>query len=72
MNSIMCLIKHHAMKTYEEMDVSLHAFLTLALDGDEWSASHHSHFAQQPLDRGLCGPRANMAALGMRKNSCPC
>jgi len=32
------------MKTYEEMELYLHAFLTSALDGDEWSASCSSCF----------------------------
>jgi len=29
-----CERKHHAMKTYVRVDVWLHAFLTLALDGE--------------------------------------
>jgi len=32
------LIKLHAVKTYWGMNVKLHALLTSALDGDEWSA----------------------------------
>jgi hypothetical protein len=28
----------HAMKAYVGMEIQLHAFLTSALDGDEWSA----------------------------------
>jgi hypothetical protein len=35
----LCLTKHHNMKMYWGMEVWLHAFLTLALDGDEWSAA---------------------------------
>jgi hypothetical protein len=34
----LCLAKHHAIKTYWGVEVYLHAFLTLALDGGEWSA----------------------------------
>jgi hypothetical protein len=29
-----CLIKHHDIKTYREVEVQLHEFLTTALDGD--------------------------------------
>jgi hypothetical protein len=58
----LCLTKHHAMKTYWEVEV--YAFLTLALDGDEWSASRPGRFT--PRERapgthwigGWVGPRA--------------
>jgi len=33
------LNKHHAMKTWGGNGVQLHTFLTLVLDGGEWSAS---------------------------------
>jgi hypothetical protein len=36
--------KHHNMKTYGGMEVSLHTFLTSAVDGDEWSVSRRSRF----------------------------
>jgi hypothetical protein len=32
------------MKVYGEVDVHIHIFLTLALDGGEWSASRPSRF----------------------------
>jgi len=32
------------MKMYEEAQVKLHMFLTLALNGNEWSASHSDYF----------------------------
>jgi len=31
------------MKTYGVMEVQLHSFLTLTLDGDGWSASRLGH-----------------------------
>jgi hypothetical protein len=33
-----------AMKVYVGVDVEFYAFLTLALVGGEWSASHPGHF----------------------------
>jgi len=30
------IVLMHAMKAYEEVEVYLHSFLTLTLDGDEW------------------------------------
>jgi len=39
----LCLTKNYAMKTYMGMEVQLHAFLTSALDGYEWSTSCPSH-----------------------------
>jgi hypothetical protein len=38
------LTKHHAMKTYWGVEVYLHAFLTLELNGGEWSASLPGRF----------------------------
>jgi hypothetical protein len=35
MNTILNLIKHHAMKTHGKGEVQVHAFLTLALDGGQ-------------------------------------
>jgi len=44
------------------VDVQLHAFLTSAFDGGEWSASSPGRFIlgkrpQDPLDRRLGGPQ---------------
>jgi hypothetical protein len=32
----LCLTKYHTIKTYCGVEVYLHAFLTLALDGSDW------------------------------------
>ena len=54
------LMNNLAMKMYEGLKVLLHAFLTLALAGGEWSASCPGHFtpregAQCPFCKGLDG-----------------
>jgi len=41
----MCLIKHHAMKTYWGVEVKFQAFLTSSLVEGEWSASRTGRFA---------------------------
>jgi hypothetical protein len=33
----LCLTKHHTMTTYGGVEVQLHAFLTLALDGADYT-----------------------------------
>jgi hypothetical protein len=40
------------MKTYEEVDVQLRAFLTSALDGGQWSASHFGRLIRGGRSRG--------------------
>jgi len=56
----LCLTKHHAMKTYGGVELQIHAFITSALDGGEWSASRPGRFtpgnkARYTLDRWLAG-----------------
>jgi hypothetical protein len=69
---------YHTVKKYEEVKVQLHAFLTLALDGDEWSASPPIHFTPREKDpgthwtRGRLGSRASMNAVAKREYHCPC
>jgi hypothetical protein len=42
------------MKAYWGVDVQIHIFLTLALAGDEWSASRPCRFAPRyPLDSSV-------------------
>jgi hypothetical protein len=68
----LCLIKHHAMKTYGGAEVYLHVFLTLVMDRDDWSVPHRgcislgeraSHISRI----GWLGPKADLEALEKRK-----
>jgi hypothetical protein len=43
----LCITKHYAMKTHEGVHVHIHAFLTLALVGDEWPASRLCRFTPE-------------------------
>jgi hypothetical protein len=38
------------MKTHGRVEIQLHRFLTSVLDGGEWSASRHDHFATRERD----------------------
>jgi hypothetical protein len=62
------------MNMYGGVEVRLHAFLTLALVGGEWSASHPGRFIpwKEPrytLDRRLGGPQSRSGRGGKEKNS---
>jgi len=54
------------------VDVQLHTFLTLALDGGEWSVSHPSHFT--PGERApdthwigaWIGPRSSLEVVAVK------
>jgi len=43
MKDILFLFKHHSIKTHWGSRVHLHVFLTSALEGCEWWASHTGH-----------------------------
>jgi hypothetical protein len=66
------------MKTYCGVKVNLHAFLNLALDGSEWSASRPGRFI--PGERvhdthwigGWVGPSAGLDTVVKRKITIPC
>jgi hypothetical protein len=65
----LCLIKHHAIKIYVEVEVWLHAFLTSVLDGGDWSASHPGSFIPRyPLARRLGGPPSWSGCCGEENN----
>jgi len=67
------LIKHDAKKTYGGMEVLPHIFLTLALGGNEWSASRPDRFTLReksphyPLDRGPSEPQGQPGHCGEEK-----
>lgn len=44
--------KHHAMKTQGGVEIKLHTFLTLALDGGEWPPLYSCNFI--PGERATC------------------
>jgi len=54
------------------VEIQLHAFLTSALDGGEWSSAHPGHFTPRySLDRRLGGPQNHSGCSGEEKNSQP-
>jgi hypothetical protein len=61
------------MKVYWGVEVQLHAFLTPALDGGEWSASRPGRFTPREIAHdthwigGWVGPRAGLDAMVKRK-----
>jgi hypothetical protein len=66
------------MKTYRGVEVYLHAFLTAALDGGEWSASCPAVLLVQPgknyrypLDRRLGEPQSWSGHGGEKERSLP-
>jgi hypothetical protein len=71
-------LKYDAMKTYRGMEVQLHAFLTSALHGGEWSASRPGRFTFGERASvthwlgGSVGPRPGLVAMAKRKNPCLC
>jgi hypothetical protein len=42
----------YAVQAFRDLEVQLHAFLTLALHGGEWSALHPSCFIPKETARG--------------------
>jgi hypothetical protein len=63
------------MKMYSKLEIYSHAFLTMALNGGEWSASCPGHFTIRVRDRsihwigGCMGPSASVVAMSERKIS---
>jgi len=69
----LCLTKYRTLKTYGEVELKLHAFLSSPQDGGEWSASRPGERTLVPTghEPGYMGPRASLDAVKQRKNSCP-
>jgi hypothetical protein len=69
----LCLIKHSAMKMYGGSEGTAPAYLTSALDGGEWSASHSCCFTPRENVPGThwvggwVGPRTSLDAVEKRK-----
>jgi hypothetical protein len=67
------LIKHNTIKSHWEVEVHLHAFLTSAGDGGEWSASCLGHFTAWGRASGIywagrwVGPRGGLDKMAKRK-----
>jgi hypothetical protein len=76
-NLSLCLTKHHAVKTYWEVEVYIHTFLTSSLDGGEWSASRPGRFTPREKAPGThwtggsVSPRAILDAVVKRKSPSP-
>jgi hypothetical protein len=66
------------MKAFWGVEVYLHAFVTSALDGGEWSDPRPGHFTRRERAPGVegvggtVGPRANLEAVVKRKIPSPC
>jgi hypothetical protein len=71
------------LRRIQGVEVQLHAFLTSALDGGEWSASFPAHFTPPPpqgknplypFDRRPSAPQSQSGRSGKEKKShhCPC
>jgi hypothetical protein len=71
------LTKHHILKTYGRVEVQLHAFLTSALDGGEWSRSRPGRFipGERASDINWIGvwvsPRSSLERWRAEKFSVP-
>jgi hypothetical protein len=66
------------MKTYWKVEVQFHVFITLALDGGEWSVLRSGRFTPEErapdmhLTGGWMELRAGLDAMEKRLMSCPC
>jgi hypothetical protein len=70
------LIYHHTMKAHMEMEVKLLTFLTLVMDGGEWSTSCSGHLTTLESNPGAkqkvgWKPTVSLDAVGKRKMSAP-
>jgi hypothetical protein len=71
---VLYLTKHHAIKTYGEVELQLHAFLASVLDEGEWSATRTGRFTpglRAPVTYLICGYHS-LDAVAKRNIPCPC
>jgi len=72
------LIKHHTMKMHGWVEVELHMFLSLSLDGSMWSPSCLSCFTPGEISPsthligGWFAPRTSLGMVVKRKITFPC
>jgi hypothetical protein len=64
----LCLVKHHAMKTYGGVEVYVHELLCSALDW-RWVVhfTHRPLYTRYPLERMLGGPQSRPGGSSERK-----
>lgn len=70
----LCAVEHHAMKMYFRVKVRLHGFLTMAINGGEWSASRPDCFTLRKIAPSThwVEHRASLYALENRNLSWSC
>jgi hypothetical protein len=70
--SSLCFIKCHTIKMYVGVEIQLHTFFLMALDGGEWSAPSLGNFIlKYVFDMRLGGPKTKPGHDGKKKNPNP-
>jgi hypothetical protein len=72
---ILCVIEHHAMKTYADVKQWLHAFLASALEGVSGSTRRQCYIwgkrPQWPVGRRLGGTKVRVMKVKTKRRSPP-
>jgi hypothetical protein len=68
---------YHVIKTYGGVEIELHALLTSALDGGEWSAPHPHHYTRRESPGthwawGWVRPKTGLDMATGDTSVCPC